>query len=247
MPRTLFAQIAMPMPVPQTSTPRSCRPAAIASATAKATSGYAAGLVSCTPKSCTSCPASARWRRSTSLSSNAASSQPIATRIAMPPPVARRRSLHSRSSCSLIVAGYICKSRNTFVTALRLDGRRATGGSVMRYVIGVDGGTESLRAHVFDCEGRDRGGAKSAYATSFPAPGRAEQAPRDWWAALAQAVRGAVHAAGVDARDIDALALDTTSATVVLADAAGEALRPALLWMDVRAADEAEAVLATGA
>ena len=117
----------------------------------------------------------------------------------------------------------------------------------MRYVIGVDGGTESLRAHVFDCEGRDRGGAKAAYPTSFPAPGRAEQAPRDWWAALAQAVRGAVHAAGVDARDIDALALDTTSATVVLADAAGEALRPALLWMDVRAADEAEAVLATGA
>jgi ribulokinase len=117
----------------------------------------------------------------------------------------------------------------------------------MRLVIGVDGGTESLRAHVFDCEGRDHGGAKAAYATSFPSPGRAEQDPRDWWQALAQAVRGAVQAAGADVRDIGALALDTTSATVVLADAAGEALRPALLWMDVRAGDEADAVLATGA
>jgi ribulokinase len=117
----------------------------------------------------------------------------------------------------------------------------------MHLVIGVDGGTESLRAHVFDCEGCDRGGAKAAYATSFPSPGRAEQDPRDWWQALAQAVRGAVQAAGADPRDIGALALDTTSATVVLADEAGEALRPALLWMDVRAGDEADAVLATGA
>lgn len=116
----------------------------------------------------------------------------------------------------------------------------------MHYVIGVDGGTESLRAHVFDCEGRDHGGAKAAYPTSFPSPGRAEQDPRDWWTALGQAVRGAVRAAGVDPRDIGALALDTTSATVVVADAAGEPLRPALLWMDVRAADEAGTVLATG-
>jgi ribulokinase len=117
----------------------------------------------------------------------------------------------------------------------------------MRFVIGVDGGTESLRAHVLDLEGRDLGGAKAEYPTSFPSPGRAEQSPRDWWAALAKAVHGAVHAAGVDPRAVGALALDTTSATVVLADESGEALRPALLWMDVRAGDEADAVLATGA
>ncbi len=116
----------------------------------------------------------------------------------------------------------------------------------MRLVIGVDGGTESLRAHVFDLAGNDLGGASQAYATAFPSPGRAEQDPRDWWAALGHAVRGAVQAARVDPRDIGALALDTTSATVVALGEDGEPLRPALMWMDVRAADEAAAVLATG-
>ena len=116
----------------------------------------------------------------------------------------------------------------------------------MRYVIGIDGGTESLRAHVFDMAGRDLGGAVSAYETAFPAPGRAEQDPREWWRALGEATRGAVRAAKLRARDIAALAVDTTSATVVLTDAAGEPLRPAILWMDVRAADEAAAVRRTG-
>ncbi|MCC6867895.1 MAG: hypothetical protein IT522_03650 [Burkholderiales bacterium] len=117
----------------------------------------------------------------------------------------------------------------------------------MGYVIGIDGGTESLRAHVFDLTGTSRGSAKAEYRTSFPAPGCAEQDPRDWWAALAHAVRGAVREAGVAPEAIAALALDTTSATVVPVDAAGEPLRPALLWMDIRAAAEADAVLATGA
>ena len=116
----------------------------------------------------------------------------------------------------------------------------------MRYVIGIDGGTESLRAHVFDAGGRDLGGAASAYATAFPAPGRAEQDPREWWRALGEAVRGAVRAAAIAPRDVAAVALDTTSATVVVADEAGDPLRAAILWMDVRAGDEAADVLRTG-
>ncbi|HET8876864.1 MAG TPA: FGGY family carbohydrate kinase, partial [Casimicrobiaceae bacterium] len=115
----------------------------------------------------------------------------------------------------------------------------------MRYVIGIDGGTESLRAHVFDLHGNSAGSAKGDYATAFPAPGRAEQHPRDWWRALGEAVRGAVTAAGIIARDVAALALDTTSATVVVTDAAGDPMRAAILWMDVRADAEAAAVLHT--
>jgi len=98
----------------------------------------------------------------------------------------------------------------------------------MRYVIGIDGGTESLRAHVFDMTGRSIGDAVSGYPTDFPAPGRAEQDPRDWWRAIGEAVRGAVRAAGIRAHEIAGLALDTTSATVVLADEAGDPLRPAM-------------------
>ena len=116
----------------------------------------------------------------------------------------------------------------------------------MAYVIGIDGGTESLRAHVFDLSGRSRGVGKAAYATGFPAPGRAEQVPEDWWHACGLAVREALAVAGVDPSQIAAIAADTTSCTVVALDAEGRSLRPALLWMDVRAHREADEVAACG-
>ena len=116
----------------------------------------------------------------------------------------------------------------------------------MACVIGVDGGTESARAHVFDLDGRSLGSAKSPYGTRYPAPGRAEQDPEDWWRAVGEAVRAAVRAAGVAPDEVEALACDTTSCTVVALDADGRPLRPCLLWMDVRAHGEAAEILATG-
>ncbi len=43
------------------------------------------------------------------------------------------------------------------------------------YVVGVDGGTEGIRAGVFDVEGNALAFASSAYSTEFPNPGWAEQ------------------------------------------------------------------------
>ncbi len=116
----------------------------------------------------------------------------------------------------------------------------------MGYVIGIDGGTESLRAHVFDLSGRARGVGKCHYATTYPAPARAEQNPDDWWHAASVAVREAIALAGIGADQVLALAADTTSCTVVALDADGTPLRPALLWMDVRAHAEADALVETG-
>lgn len=116
----------------------------------------------------------------------------------------------------------------------------------MVYVIGIDGGTESLRAHVFDLSGRSRGVGKGVYATAFPEPGRAEQVPEDWWHACGVAVREAVAAAGISPDLITAIAADTTSCTVVALDGEGRSLRPALLWMDVRAHREADEVARCG-
>lgn len=116
----------------------------------------------------------------------------------------------------------------------------------MAFVIGIDGGTESLRAFVFDLDGRQRGSAATAYATDFPQPGWAEQNPADWWTALGASVKGALAEAGIAGQDVLAMALDTTSCSVVALDGDGQALRPAMIWMDVRAAKEADDVAATG-
>ncbi len=110
----------------------------------------------------------------------------------------------------------------------------------------ADGGTESLRARVYDLTGKELGSVAVPYETRFAAGARAEQDPADWWANFVKASRGAIAKAGVDPSQIEAIAYATTCCSVVALDENDKALRPALIWMDVRASAEADAVLATG-
>ena len=48
------------------------------------------------------------------------------------------------------------------------------------YLLGIDGGTESLRASIFDLDGVLISSAATPYETRFSHPGWAEQDPRDW-------------------------------------------------------------------
>ena len=115
----------------------------------------------------------------------------------------------------------------------------------MTYFLTADGGTESLRARVYDLDGTCLGTSAVPYRTDFR-PGRVEQDPEDWWTNLVKAARGAIGEAGIDPAAIEAICYATTCCTVVALDRQGRALRPAIMWMDVRAHNEAEAVLATG-
>ncbi|MET3578150.1 ribulose kinase [Mesorhizobium robiniae] len=116
----------------------------------------------------------------------------------------------------------------------------------MPYFLTADGGTESLRARVYDLAGACLGSVAVPYETKFSSGARAEQNPEDWWRAFVEASRRAIHEADIAAADIEAIALATTSCTVVALDRDGKPLRPAIIWMDVRANAEADAVLATG-
>ena len=113
------------------------------------------------------------------------------------------------------------------------------------YLLGVDGGTESLRAGIFDLDGALISSAATPYETRFPHPGWAEQDPRDWWRALGESVRAAVDQSGLRPEQIAAMAVDTTCCSVVALDGQGQPLRPCLIWMDVRSAPQAEKVMAT--
>jgi ribulokinase len=114
------------------------------------------------------------------------------------------------------------------------------------YVLGIDGGTEGVRAVVFDLTGAPVASAVEPYSVDQPHPGWAEQSPEDWWRALCRAVRRAVADLDEGAQAILGLSFAATSCTVVITDANGAPLRPAIIWMDVRAAEEARTVADTG-
>ncbi len=115
----------------------------------------------------------------------------------------------------------------------------------MAFFLTVDGGTESLRARVYDTNGICLGSLAVPYKTNFMSGSRAEQDPADWWDNMITASRGAIAKANINPLDIAAITCATTCCSVVALDENGEAIRPAMIWMDVRASKEADEVLAT--
>ena len=114
------------------------------------------------------------------------------------------------------------------------------------YVIGIDGGTESIRIGLFDLQGNLLLSRSSAYDTQHPQSGWAEQYPEAWWDALKEAMAELLGNAKVDPDEIKGICADTTCCTVVFLDQDMKPLRNALLWMDVRAAKEARFIAESG-
>lgn len=111
-------------------------------------------------------------------------------------------------------------------------------------LMGIDGGTGGIRVGLYDTKGKRLCFASCPYETAFPKPGYAEQNPADWWKAMVNAVREVLAKSGLDKEQISALACDTTSTSVVVCKKDGTPLRPCIIWMDVRAAKEADELLA---
>ncbi len=110
------------------------------------------------------------------------------------------------------------------------------------YLLGIDFGTESCRAGVFDSAGHCLAAEATTYKLEHPRPGWAEQNPEEWWSALVESVSKAMRSAGVAGDSIAGLCADATTCTVVALDGSGRHLRPAIMWMDVRAADQARRI-----
>lgn len=109
----------------------------------------------------------------------------------------------------------------------------------MGLLLGLDFGTGGVRVGVFDLARHTLLGENEArYATRYPRPGWAEQSATDWWEALGHATRELMRRLG--SPRIDGICAATTASTVVFCRRDGTPLRPALLWMDCRAAAEAD-------
>ena len=121
-------------------------------------------------------------------------------------------------------------------------------------VIGVDVGTGSARAGVFDLAGRMLASAKQDIRL-FHAPGAiVEQSSNDIWNAVCTSVREALALSGVEPERIAGIGFDATCSLVVLG-AGGRPLpvgpsddpeRNIIVWMDHRAVAQADRINATG-
>ena len=106
-------------------------------------------------------------------------------------------------------------------------------------LMGIDAGTESVRVGLYDLEGNEIGFAATEYPTYRPQHGWAEQDPRDWWNALVSSTKKALKYADATKDQIKGISLDATACSVVLCMNDGTPVRRSLIWMDVRASEEA--------
>ncbi len=113
------------------------------------------------------------------------------------------------------------------------------------YVLGIDCGTQSLRSALFDLKGRMLASDSLEYPIEYPQVGWAEQNPEHWWQAARITVSKVLAKAGLHPHQVAGVSVDGTSCTVVACDREGAVLRPAILWMDQRAHEEAERVTST--
>ena len=121
-------------------------------------------------------------------------------------------------------------------------------------VVGVDVGTGSARAGVFDLQGRMLASAKQDIRLFHAPGGIAEQSSNDIWSAVCASVRSAVSLSGVPSERITGIGFDATCSLVVLGDegtplaigASGDPERNIIVWMDHRAVDQADRINATG-
>ncbi len=113
------------------------------------------------------------------------------------------------------------------------------------YVLGIDCGTQSLRAALFNLRGNLIAADSTPFPIDYPEVSWAEQNPEHWWQAIRVTVPNVLREAGVHPKQIKGVSVDGTACTVVCCERDGTLLRPALLWMDQRAHEEAAEVTAT--
>ena len=128
---------------------------------------------------------------------------------------------------------------------------RPAGGE--RYLVGVDVGTGSARAGLFDLSGRMLASGKRDISL-FREPGAmVEQSSTEIWAAVCASVREAVAKAGVAPEAVAGIGFDATCSLVVLGDGgtplpvgpSEDPARDIIVWMDHRAVNEVERINAT--
>ncbi len=104
------------------------------------------------------------------------------------------------------------------------------------YLLGIDNGTTTTKATLFDTEGNEIAVSSGRdVKTTHPEPAWAEQDMEEIWQATVSAIRNCLEKSGVDPADIAGISLSGHGGGVWLVDREGHPVRPAIIWLDGRA------------
>ncbi|UES42095.1 FGGY-family carbohydrate kinase [Roseibium aggregatum] len=123
-----------------------------------------------------------------------------------------------------------------------------------KYLIGIDVGTGSARAGLFDEAGKLVASAKRDITLFNRGPNLYEQSSDEIWQAVCASVREAVASAGISPAEVAGIGMDATCSLVVIGPngkplPVGDMAHPdrnIVVWMDHRALEQAERINATG-
>ena len=111
----------------------------------------------------------------------------------------------------------------------------------MRYILTLDVGTTAVKACLFTQTLALAGYSSEEYGL-LTSGGTVELDPQRYWLACADTVRRAMRQAGATPDAVAAMAVTTQGETLIPVDRNGQALCDAVVWLDARASDQAQAL-----
>ncbi len=110
------------------------------------------------------------------------------------------------------------------------------------YVLGLDIGTTSTKAVIFEHTGHVLAEAESSYSISYPRTAWAEQDPRQIEQAAISSLKSAVTRANISSADISAVGMSSAMHSIICVDENTEPLSPVIIWADSRSRDQAQRI-----
>lgn len=107
-------------------------------------------------------------------------------------------------------------------------------------ILGIDAGTTSLKAAVFDCEGRRQAAAVVEYSLLTPRPNFVEAPCGIYMDSIRKCMDRIAASGSVNPRDITVVGFSVQGETLCLLDEDGIPVQDAIVWMDNRAGAQAE-------
>ena len=109
-----------------------------------------------------------------------------------------------------------------------------------KYLMGIDNGSTTIKAGVFDEKGNELGTAGVRCGTASPKPGWYERSTDDIWEANKKAIAEAIKNAGINAEEIVCISLTGHGNGAHLVDSNGNGVRNTIEGADLRAGEYAQ-------